>query len=163
MDRSMTLLLDTNVLLDLYLPDRDSAESSIKLTAEARHRGDSLCFCAHSVVDVFYQIAATMKRYAREEKGELLQADARAAQEMAWACIDNLCEIATPVGLGAAEIWLARKYRSFNGDLEDNLVLACAERVKVDYLVTGDKRLLKKASVATLTPEDALALLDARS
>ncbi len=60
---------------------------------------------------------------------------------------------------GQADIWYAEKLRGVHDDFEDNLVLAAAERVKATYLVTSDEQLLKHATVATLTPERALAAL----
>jgi len=87
------------------------------------------------------------------------ESDATAIQEIAWSCIDNLSEIATAVGVDQSDIWLARKSRTFNGDFEDNLVLAAARRASVDFIVTSDLVLLKKATVAALTPQDMLAFL----
>ena len=46
-------------------------------------------------------------------------------------------------------------------DFEDNFILAAAERAKVDFLVTSDQSLLRKATVAALSPQDMLAVLKA--
>ena len=40
------------------------------------------------------------------------------------------------------------------------MVLAAADRAKPDYVVTSDRKLIQKATVAALTPEDALKVLD---
>ena len=48
-----------------------------------------------------------------------------------------------------------------DGDLEDNLVRAAAKRANVDLVVTWDKGMLAKAVVPTVTPTDALAVMDA--
>lgn len=98
----------------------------------------------------------------RDEKGTLSDSDALAIQEIAWGCIDNLCEWATSAGSAQGDIWMARKYKRLNHDFEDNVVVAAAERSKVDYLVTSDQKLIKKATVPALAPEDMLAVLDAR-
>lgn len=157
----LRILLDTNVLLDEFLPQRKGSQVSRELIVCAQERGDALLYPARALVDVHYQIAATIKALAREERGELSESDAAAAQRIAWGCIDNLCEWATAVGVDEADVWLARKYRSFNGDFEDNFVLAAAERASADYLVTSDSQLLRKATVAALAPADMLALLRA--
>ena len=162
-DRDFIILLDTNVLLDEFLPDRSSSAASRELINRAYKRGDHLLFCPHSLVDVHYQIAATFKKMVRMEKGTLSDTDALAIQEIAWGCTDNLCEWATSVGSAQVDVWLARKYKKLNRDFEDNIILAASERAKVDYLVTSDQQLLKKATVAALSPEDMLALLDARA
>ena len=61
-----------------------------------------------------------------------------------------------------ADFWVASKLSAFNGDIEDNLIMACAERAKADYIVTRDKGLLRRSTVCALAPEDATALLRAR-
>jgi len=62
------------------------------------------------------------------------------------------------VGADEADVWLAAKYRALNEDLEDNLVLAAANRAKADYLITNDTQLIAKSPVPALTPRDWLAI-----
>lgn len=157
----LRLLLDTNVLLDEYLPTRPSSADSRQLIDLALEQGHVLLFPARAIVDVHYVISRTFKQMVREERGVILEADARAIAEMAWGCVDNLCELATAVGMDGSDVWLARKYRALHGDFEDNFVLAAAERADADFLVTSDRRLLRKATVAALSPKDLLALLRA--
>ena len=120
-----------------------------------------LLFPARAIVDVHYVIYRTFKQMVREERGVVQETDARAIAEVAWGCVDNLCELATAVGMDGSDVWLARKYRALHGDLEDNFVLAAAERADADFLVTSDQQLLRKATVAALSPKDMLALLRA--
>ena len=160
--KHLSLLLDTNVLVDRYVRDRPHAAASHALICEAIKQECTLLYPARAIVDLHYQIGMYYKHLAREDNGALSKEDALACQEIAWSCIDNLCEIATAVGLDESDVWLARKYRSFNHDFEDNFVLAAAERAHADYLVTSDKDLLRKATVAALSPEDMLSYLHAR-
>ena len=44
--------------------------------------------------------------------------------------------------------------------MEDDLIIAAAERSRADFLVTFDERLTRHAPVAALAPADVLALLD---
>jgi predicted nucleic acid-binding protein len=60
-----------------------------------------------------------------------------------------------------ADMWLARKYRAVHEDLEDNFVLAAADRAQVDYLVSSDVRLLRKARVPAVAPAELLRILEA--
>lgn len=78
---------------------------------------------------------------------------------MAWACVDRMRDFAVAVGADESDVWLASKYRSFNWDLEDNMVLAAAKRANVDYLATNDKDLIAKATVAALAPADLVKLI----
>lgn len=161
-ERPLRILLDTNVLLDEYLPFRAGSQASRDLIVFAQERGHDLFYPARVLVDVHYQIAHALKEQVRHERGVLSEEDAAAVQRIAWGCIDNLCEMCTAVGIDESDVWLARKYRSFNGDLEDNFVLTAAERLQADYLVTNDQKLLRKATVAALMPEDLLNLLKAQ-
>ena len=56
--------------------------------------------------------------------GVLGETEALAVRETVWGCINNMCELATAVGVDEADVWLARKQRKLTGDLEDNFVLA---------------------------------------
>lgn len=60
-----------------------------------------------------------------------------------------------------ADLWLACRYRTLTWDLEDNVVLAAAQRAEADYLVTSDRALIQRATVAVLAPGDMTAVLGA--
>ena len=151
------ILVDTNVWLDQYLPARPRRVESQAFVDAALAQGVELAYPASAVKDVFYLVGNEYKRIVRAETGDLTEADARAIQRLAWGVVDNLQEVATPVGLDLTDVWLASKWRQVDGDLEDNLVRAAAKRANADLLVTWDKKMLSKAVVPTLTPTDAIA------
>ena len=151
-------LVDTNVLLDNYLPDRPHAHMSREFLDYARAHEVQLVYPVHALSDFFLLLQQHLKRRVRE-KGVLSDQDALAIQEIAWACVDSLRESATAVGADESDAWRACKYRSLTNDLEDNMVLAAAERAQVDFLVTNDKDLIRKSTVNAYTPEDALKAL----
>ena len=154
----MLLLIDTNVWLDNYIPDRPRHCVVGELLSEALRQEHDLLYAMSSIKDVYYLVVHAYKRQARDE-GRLDDATAGAIDEIAWACIANMDEIATAVGADGSDVWLARKYRSLHADFEDDLVLAAAQRASVDYLVTSDERLLRKAPLSALAPDDMLAML----
>ena len=154
----MRILLDTNVWLDNYLPEREGHRIIGDLLVACVEGGHEVLYASVSAKDVFYLIARAYKLYARAG-GDLREGAAGAANEMAWACIDNMNEIATPVGMDGSDLWIAAKHKRLHADFEDNLVLAAAIRAKADYLVTSDEQLLRKAPVAALHPRDMLRLL----
>ena len=157
----LRLLLDTNILLDEYIPTRPSSVESRQLIGLALEQGHSLLYVGRAIVDVHYVISHTFKQMVREERGTVSEADALAIAEIAWGCVDNLSEMATAVGMDNGDVWLARKYRALHDDFEDNFVLAAAERADADFLITSDRQLLRKATIAALSPKDMLALLNA--
>ena len=52
---------------------------------------------------------------------------------------------ATAVGADESDLWTACNLRSVHNDLEDNLVVAAAQRADATYLVTNDEALIKHA------------------
>ena len=169
MSTAACLLIDTNVWVDNYIPAREDAVYSRQLIATAKQNGAALVYPVHALKDVFYNLGATLKHVARMQENDasnevdaLPEPDALAIQEIAWGCIENMCALATAIGADESDAWKARKLRSLSTDLEDNFVMAAAERAHVDIIVTRDKGLLKKSTVPAFTPEDALAFLQVR-
>lgn len=154
-------LLDTNVWLDNYLGGRPHSPASRRFIDLASARGVEFAYPVHCLTDFFYLVQAELKRSERS-RGVLSQASVLAIRETAWACVEHMRTFATAVGADESDAWRACKYRNLTNDLEDNFVLAAAERVPVDFLVTNDERLLRKATVNAFTSEDAILMLQAR-
>lgn len=157
--RPNMVLLDVNVLLDNYLPDRPEGPASQKLITWLKQNDVSITYPVSAPGTVFYLLQQGLKHRMREKGLALQHNTAAAIQSITWACIDNMAELGTPVGADASDFWLAREYQGIHGDLEDNFVLAAAERAQVDYLITNDKALLQKSTVPALSPSDFLQVL----
>ncbi len=158
---SRIILVDTNVWLDQYLPDRPHGQESRAFIDYALKVGVNLVYPISALRDVFYLVGQEGKQRARSENGVLSEADARAIQRIAWGAVDNMSEVGTLVGADCSDAWVALKWRNLDGDLEDNLVRAAAQRSKADLVVTWDKGMLSKAVVPTVTPTDALTVMEA--
>lgn len=156
------LVIDTNVWLNYFLPDRRGHEQAFDLLRAACEKDASIMFPLTALKDVFYLTGAMLKRYIRSEQGELSEAQARAITETCWGFIERMGELGTPIGADLSDAWLARKYRSLHSDFEDNLVLAAAQRVGADVLVTEDAALIQHAPVCAMTAQDAMRYLDVR-
>ena len=152
-------IVDTNVWLDNYLGSRPHSRASREFIVSALECGVQLAYPVHAVKDVFYLLQLNLKRKAREN-GDLSEGDAAAITAAAWSCVQNMREMATAVGADESDVWQACKYRQLTGDLEDNLVIAAAQRAQADFLVTNDKKLIHKAPVPAFMPEDASAYLE---
>ena len=150
------IVMDTNVWLDQYLPARPHRAESHAFVDAALAQGVELTYPVSVIKDVFYLVTNEYKRIVRAETGALSKSDAKSIQRLAWGVVDNMQEVATPVGMDLADVWLASKWRRVDADLEDNLVRAAAKRANADLLVTWDKVMLSKAVVPTLTPADAI-------
>lgn len=153
-------LVDTCVWLDNYLDKRPHAAESRRFIDQARERGVQLAYAIHCLHDFFYIMQGELKRM-EQGSGPISPAQALAARESAWACVEHLRSIATAIGADESDAWRACKYRLLTGDLEDNFILAAAERVPVDFIVTDDHELIRKSTINAFTPADAALMLQA--
>lgn len=159
--KQMRVLVDTNIWVDQFIPQRPGQKHSLRFIDKACEEDVMLLYPACILKDVFYLIASESKRLTREKTGALSQQYALAAQAYAWGCIDAIQELALPVGTELIDIRMASVWRRVSGDFEDNLVRAAAERSEADLVVTWDKGMLSKRVVPTATPLDALAEIEA--
>ncbi|MEE1044267.1 MAG: PIN domain-containing protein [Olegusella sp.] len=158
-EKAPILVLDTNVWLDDAIVWRQGHKSAWDLIAYARHHNVELTYAITAIKDVFYIAERQFKKYAREMQGTLTEAGAAAATDSAWDVADGLNDVATPIGMDAADVWMARKLRGIHNDLEDNLMIAAAERINADYIVTSDIKLIENPHVKAMTAEDMLTHL----
>ena len=155
------IICDTNVWLDFFLPGRSGSATVVRLVREAIQANAELLYSSRILVDLFYEIRRDAAEWVRGTMGEVTREAARQCHEYAWGCIEDLHELATAVPIDDSDVLQALKYRSLSEDLEDNLILVAAQRMGVDYLVTSDRVLLNKATIAALAPQDMLAVMEA--
>lgn len=87
-----SLLVDTNVWLDCFLPNRPGHDEAIALVLFAYEHEYPLLYPAAILKDVFYLTANAFKRDTRNETGKLTQREAAAATEIAWGCVNSMRE-----------------------------------------------------------------------
>lgn len=158
----LKLLIDTNVWIDRYQASRPRHQLACDLISTCVRKDVTVLYPMRALQDVYYQVIKGDKDWVRKAKGSLSEAWASAINQHVWECIDAMSEIGAPVGADVSDVWLARHLRDIHPDFEDDMVLAAAERAKVDFLVTSDQQLIKKATVAALAPEDMLSVLRMR-
>jgi len=139
-EKAPILVLDTNVWLDDAIVWRQGHKSAWDLIAYARHHNVELTYAITAIKDVFYIAERQFKKYAREMQGTLTEAGAAAATDSAWDVADGLNDV-------------------IHNDLEDNLMIAAAERINADYIVTSDIKLIENPHVKAMTAEDMLTHL----
>ena len=154
------VLVDTNVWLDHFLCRQRDGQNVDDFVRYARMHSANIVYPVHIVKDVFFFIQKELKDDARKN-GRLTESSANAIREVAWACVRAMRETATAVAADESDVFEACRLRDLHEDLEDNLVLAAAERAHVDMIVTSDQQLLKKSPVPALAPSDAVKALKA--
>lgn len=159
MSSKRKILVDSCVWIDSYLGDHPRHDESLAFLRKAYDCGVQLLYGASKLETVFYVLAAEAKRLVRLEKGQVGEHDALAARAFAWGCIENMRSFATAVGVDESDIWLASKYRSINPDLEDNVLLAAAQKSGAEYVVTWDAGVLRTPIAKTADPIQMQTLL----
>lgn len=130
----MRILLDTNVLIDLYTQRPPYGEIVQKLLVMKEFGDAELWASAKSFTDIFYVLHKTYS-------SDFIQ---RAFEEsFQWL---EICSI------DSADLLRATNRRW--SDFEDCLIDVCAEKVKADYLLTRDKKGFTDGHVPAITPID---------
>lgn len=160
-DKPVSILLDTNIWLDYYIPDRKPHRQAKDLIEFSQTSNVVLVYNSPIIKDVFYLIRGFLKNKELALNGRITESSSIEIREIAWSCVDHMSEIAVAAPCGEPEIWIARQYRNLHHDFEDNLVLGSLETSKATYLVTSDADLLRHSPKAAFNAEDMLSLLQA--
>ena len=135
----MTVLLDTNVLLDVLLTRQPFAVDSAKVY-DACDRGDLTGFvCASSVTDLFYIVHKATQDRAR-----------------ALALVADLCQAVSVAAVNQAVIYEA--FRSPLRDFEDAVSAAAANAANLDAIVTRDPAGFQGSAVPIHEPAEIVQI-----
>ena len=135
----MKIVIDNNIVLDALLGRRpfNEAAEQILLACADTHKG---CLSVNSLTDIFYVLRKSI------------------GTSMAKAAVKKL--------MGLFEIISVNDEDCLNAlslpidDFEDALVVVCAKKTEVDYIVTRDEKLLQVESpVLLISPEKLLEIL----
>ncbi len=133
----MRTLLDTNILLDVFL-GRPGAQSSGKAILAACRKSRVALISWHTLSNCYY----IMRRGRLSHAGTI----ACLRRALRWA---DVATAGKGVALRAMDLPMA--------DFEDALQAACAEVEHADVIVTRNTKDFANSPVPVLTPEDCLA------
>lgn len=129
----MNILFDTNVVIDLFTSSDDFGPA-FNAVDVALLRGFNLWIPACATPSIRYLLSARKlmsSRQAREAFGRLLEV---------FSIIDTT--------VGDCRAAYEHEYR----DYEDDLIIACAQRAGMDFIVTRNGKDFEASSVPVLTP-----------
>lgn len=133
------VLVDTNVILDVFMNREPWVESSAPVLRLAEAGSVNGLIAAHSVTTLHYLLARDLSRSrVRKALADLLQ----------------LLEV-VPVDQDRLRHALALNWPDF----EDAVQAACAESAGADYLVTRNKKDFQQSPVTAVTPAELIALI----
>jgi len=133
----MVILIDTNVILDYFLPRQpyaDTASEVLSLCSEQKCDG---YMAAHSFTNIFYILR---KRFSADERKRLLLV---------------FCEFVEVTGIQRKQMIDALTDENFD-DFEDRLQVECARKVNTDYIVTRNVSYFSTSPIPAIVPEDFL-------
>lgn len=136
----MRVLLDTNVLLDLYGKREGFYEEAVKLKCAAVFGDIDIWATANSYTDVFYLLSKAASSATVQDAF------------IEGSEVFNICSVDSVDIITAAQ----QKWQDF----EDCLVDVCAKKLKAHYILTRDKKGFKQAGTPCLTPAEFLALYE---
>ena len=156
----LALLVDTNVWFDYEMrTPTPEGRACAQFVSQSMRQGVRLGIAAHSLKDLFCLVERDIKRASAGNPAvDASRADA-AARAVAWAVVNHILERVEVVGSDYMDALMSTKYRALHDFYEDNLVVAAAERMGANALVTNDKSLLSHVPVAVMTPAAALGWL----
>ena len=155
------LLIDTNVWLDYFLGRPNTLPSILELFGMAEESERiALLASSLSIKDVYFVLGQTMKAQARKA-GRLTPEIIGAADEASWECVRKIREMALIAPVGVNEVFDSFVFKRYHNDFEDDLILGVGNRAGADYVVTGDKDLIKHTNGACIDIETALKLVSA--
>lgn len=137
----MNVLIDTNVILDAVAkrpPFNDNAEKIFYLVAQEKVTAS---ITANSVTDIYYLIRKHLKS-PEEAKLVLLK-------------LFSLFQIIDVTGADC------EKALELNiSDYEDALIVTCAERSKMKYIIIRDMKDFANSPIPSITPENFLTMFE---
>lgn len=159
----LKLLVDTNVWMDYFLVRQEPHREAAELVSLAFGSEDVALYVASlSLKDLSYLLESVFRRIARVVTGEVSPQAAAAARETSWGCVSAVVDKALIVPVGHAEVLQAFTLRQAHDDFEDDLLLGCAYRADVDYVVTGDATLGRRSPVPCISALRAVELIKGR-
>lgn len=136
----MTILVDTNVILDILLKREPYVNEARIIMTKCADREITGYLAAHTIPNIFYILR---KAYSLEERRRFIK---------------NLCEIFRISDLNAEKILSAVENEGFP-DFEDSLQEECAVEAMADYIVTRNPGDYGKSRVKVIEPDEFVRMI----
>ena len=133
----MRILIDTNIILDIFLNRKDFIESSQSAIEKAINNGDRIFFSSSAVTDVYYLVRKNTK-----DKEIALNAIKQMSEFLSFAEVNEQCILSATL--------------SNVSDYEDAVVDSVASFIKADYIITRNVDDFKNSANKVLTPNEFL-------
>jgi len=136
----MKIVVDTNIILDFFLSREPYVSDARKLFSLICQEKADAYITANSITDVYYVTSKKLNETAARE------------------AIKHLLKMIDVISVDGEDCTEALSLPI--GDFEDALVVVCADKKSIDYIITNDKEFLQSATadIAVISLSDFHAL-----
>ena len=133
----MKILIDTNVIIDVYQNRKDFVDNSAKVLKLSENRKVTGYITASTITDIYFILSRHIKD--RQQLKSLVQ---------------KLLSSVTLADVMAKDV--TDSFDLVIEDFEDALLAQCAKRLKIDYIVTRNTKDFVNSPISAITPDDFL-------
>ena len=133
----MKIVIDNNVILDVFQNREPFVQFSSKVLRLVETKQIKGYVTANSITDIHYVLTRSIKD-----------------KEKVYEAIDVLLQIIDIIDVTAKDV--RKAFHPDVIDFEDELISVCAERAKIDYIITRNTKDFTNSPVPAITPDDFL-------
>jgi predicted nucleic acid-binding protein len=133
--KSMKVLLDTNIILDVILKRSPFLTSAIEILRLSDSGKIESYITSNSITDIFY----VLRKYFNKIDD----------RQRAVKYILNMIDI-----ISVTKTDIFKSFEFEYSDFEDALQTQCAKKIKADYIVTRNEKDFKDKSIKVISPEN---------
>ncbi len=133
----MKIVIDNNVILDVFQNREPFVQFSSKVLRLVETKQVKGYVTANSITDIHYVLNRSLKD-----------------KEKVYDAIDTLLQLIDIIDVTAKDV--RKAFHPDVIDFEDELISVCAERVKIDYIITRNTKDFINSPVPAINPEDFL-------
>ena len=133
----MKIMIDTNVIIDIYQNRMPFVDNSIKILKLSESRKVAGYITASAITDIYY----ILNRYIKDHEQMMM-------------LVKKLLTSVTLVDVLAKDV--TDSFDLVMEDFEDALLAQCAKRLKTDYIVTRNPKDFMNSPVPPIKPDDFL-------
>ena len=136
----MRVVVDSNVILDVLQNRQPFVSYSSKVLRLAETNRIMAYITANSITDIYY----ILRRFLRDK-------------EKLYTSMETLLQLIRIINVTAEDVRSA--FHPYVVNFEGELISVCAEREKMDYIITRNTKDFLESSVQAIAPEDFLRIL----
>lgn len=133
----MKIVIDNNIILDVFQNREPFVQYSSKVLRLVETKQIKGYVTANSITDIHYVLARSLKD-----------------KEKLYTVIDILLQLIDMIDVTAKDV--RKAFHPQVTDFEDELISVCAQRAKIDYIISRNTKNFTNSPVPAITPEDFL-------